>query len=115
MHAVGGLRDTVKPFNPFENTGTGAGALCSLPALLARCVPAAVNAGRRAAQEPAPTRAACWLRRRRLPVIRSPPLRQPPLHSLTAGWTFDMVDTERFKNSLRDALTTYRQHKDSFR
>lgn len=23
VHAVGGLRDTVKPFNPFENTGTG--------------------------------------------------------------------------------------------
>ena len=23
VHAVGGLRDTVKPFNPFENSGTG--------------------------------------------------------------------------------------------
>ena len=23
VHAVGGLRDTVKPFNPFENAGTG--------------------------------------------------------------------------------------------
>lgn len=23
VHAVGGLRDTVKPFNPFDNTGTG--------------------------------------------------------------------------------------------
>jgi glycogen synthase len=23
VHAVGGLRDTVKPFNPFESSGTG--------------------------------------------------------------------------------------------
>jgi starch synthase len=23
VHAVGGLRDTVHPYNPFENTGTG--------------------------------------------------------------------------------------------
>lgn len=23
VHSVGGLRDTVKPYNPFDNTGTG--------------------------------------------------------------------------------------------
>ncbi len=23
VHSVGGLRDTVKPFNPFESSGTG--------------------------------------------------------------------------------------------
>ena len=30
VHAVGGLRDTVRPFNPFENTGTGEGLVCCL-------------------------------------------------------------------------------------
>ncbi|PSC74906.1 granule-bound starch synthase chloroplastic amyloplastic isoform X1 [Micractinium conductrix] len=52
VHAVGGLRDTVKPFNPFENSGT--------------------------------------------------------------GWTFEAADSGRFRNSLGDALLTYRQHRDSF-
>lgn len=47
VHAVGGLRDTVKPFNPFENSGTGEAlgsarrpslrTSCPAPALLPSC------------------------------------------------------------------------------
>ena len=31
-----------------------------------------------------------------------------------AGWTFEAADSGRFRNSLGDALLTYRQHRDSF-
>jgi starch synthase len=39
VHAVGGLADTVKPFRPYENTGTGelAGRAWSVVSTLCSC------------------------------------------------------------------------------
>ena len=53
VHAVGGLRDTVKPFNPTDNTGT--------------------------------------------------------------GWTFEMAEAQRMRDAMHNALTTYKQYRESFR
>lgn len=96
VHSVGGLRDTVKPFNPFEKSGTGEQGLA---AAACRLLLALLPLG----QPPAPAL-----------LLRSSPPHMPAARHI-AGWTFEMADAGRFRNALGDALYTFREHRDSFR
>ena len=128
VHAVGGLRDTVKPFNPFEKSGTGGlaaaaaaalllgGGLLSAAGGLRRQAGRAARNRRRRRPERArfgmPSRARGLDLRRCGRAGRSRPRARP--HP-PAGWTFDFADAGRFRSALGDALYTYREHRESFR
>ena len=115
VHAVGGLRDTVKPFNPFENSGTGGGHDARMVALPA-CRPAGASVARWQVCT-ATGHLVCVRRRCLLPAPAHVPAWSPtpPRRACCdAGWTFEAADSGRFRNSLGDALLTYRQHRDSF-
>ena len=95
VHAVGGLADTVKPFNPFENVGTGA-RRWQLP-------------GEQEGQQ----HCAVWVCGCRQFALRSACC--PVRSMLAAGWTFEGADPGTFRSALRFALLTYSQHPESFR
>lgn len=102
VHAVGGLADTVQPFNPFENSGTG-------EALGGTAQSRGRWRQRGLVQAPVPTQ------RLRAHSRQPTPCAGRPSSHRTAGWTFEGGDAAAFRTALNYALTTYRQHPESFR
>lgn len=116
VHAVGGLHDTVEPFDPFQGTGRGE-LFLQLVALFSLVF------GERVLCAPGDFGPQLLLAllgsqcSRRCTLATGYALKHggggcPPL---AAGWAFYDADPSGFRRAMGDAIYTWREHPDSFR